>query len=307
MASFRPLFRYSAMDALLVLSALGIVGLLCATFLCFDNLSWWVLGPAFVIIAVSYCWNLQCIAHNFIHNPFFRAGWLNRAFSVLNTFALGAPQVLYHYYHLNHHWGDNDAKGPDGSTRDWSSIYRYGKGAEPEAFWKYCLVSFFRVELGPVVRTVVRHGRRQSVQLIVETLALAAFWTVMAVFNWRYLVFFYLPSYYLGWVLSYAEGYLEHYGCKPGNPWANSVSSYHRLYNLFWFNNGYHQEHHWDPKCHWTRMRELHRQIRPQMVANGTRILRGPHLTALIEDWINQRRTRDKLQPTVNNPHRSAA
>jgi fatty acid desaturase len=107
----------------------------------------------------------------------------------------------------------------------------------------------------------------------------------MAVVNWRYFVFFYLPSYYLGWVISYAEGYLEHYGCQPGNPFANSVSSYNRLYNLLWFNNGYHQEHHWDPKVHWTRMKDLSAEIRPQMESNGTRTLHGPHLTAFLEDY----------------------
>ena len=125
MSALRPLFRYSPLDAVLALSAVGIVALLVATFLCFDNLSWWVLGPAFVVIAGSYCWNLQCISHNFIHNPFFSRPWLNRTFSVLNSLALGVPQILYHHYHLNHHWGDSDAKGPDGSTRDWSSIYRH--------------------------------------------------------------------------------------------------------------------------------------------------------------------------------------
>jgi fatty acid desaturase len=307
MPVLRPLFRHSSLDAVLVLSAVGIVAILLATFLCFDQLSWWALGPAFVIIAVSYCWNLQCISHNFIHNPFFWARWLNRAFSVLNTLALGVPQILYHYYHLNHHWGDNDAKGPDGTTKDWSSIYRYGNGDQPEAFWKYCLISFFRVEVGPVVRTALRHGRRHGVQLAVETVALLAFWAAMALINWRYLVFFYLPSYYLGWALSYAEGYLEHYGCKPGNPFANSVSSYHRLYNLLWFNNGYHQEHHWDPKCHWTLMRDLHVQIRPQLVANGTRVLRGPHLTALIEDWLTRRRPSAPVPRAPSDVRRPAA
>ena len=69
-----------------------------------------------------------------------------------------------------------------------------------------------------------------------------------------------------------------------GNPYANSVSSYNRLYNFLWFNNGYHQEHHWDPKCHWTRMHALHEELRPQLQANGTKI-RGPHLTGLVEDW----------------------
>jgi fatty acid desaturase len=286
----RPFFRYSPYDAIPVLCGVGIVALIFGTFLRFDSLPWWVLVPAFVAVALSYCWNLQCISHNFIHNPYFSNVWLNRAFGLLETLALGVPHMLYHHYHLNHHAGDNDAKGPDGTTRDWSSIYRYGKGRDPEAFWKYCLVSFFRVEVGPVIQTVIRHGRKHVMQTVAETIVLAAFWAAMALVNWRYFLFFYLPSYYLGWVLSYAEGYLEHYGCQPGNPFANSVSSYNRLYNLLWFNNGYHQEHHWDPKVHWTRMEQLHQRIKPQLTANHTRILRGPHLTALLEDMLTRRR-----------------
>ena len=86
----------------------------------------------------------------------------------------------------------------------------------------------------------------------------------MLLVDWRYFAFFYLPSYYLGWVLSYAEGYLEHYRCQPGNHFANSASSYNRWYNVLWFNNGYHQEHHWDPKAHWTKMMQVHEQIFPQ-------------------------------------------
>jgi fatty acid desaturase len=290
----RPFFRYSRADALLALSAVGIVALIFWTFLCFHQLSWWLLVPAYVVIAWSYCWNLQCCSHNFIHNPFFSSVWLNRAFGVLETLALGVPHILYHHYHLNHHWGDSDRKGPDGTTKDWSSIYRYGEGDQPESFWKYIIVSFFRVEVTPVLRTVWRHGPTHVGQLVAETAVLAAFWLTMLYVNWQYFVFYYLTSYYLGWVLSYAEGYLEHYGCEPTNPYANSVSSYHRLYNLLWFNNGYHQEHHWDPKVHWTRMQELHEQIKMQMAANGTRILRGPHLTGFIEDWLTQRRQHDQ-------------
>jgi fatty acid desaturase len=307
MSAARPFFRSSRSDGILVLCAVGSVALIVWTFLGFASLPWWFLAPAFVIITWTYCWNLQCISHNFIHNPFFSNPWLNRVFSVFNSLALGVPQILYHHYHLNHHWGDNDAKGPDGSTRDWSSIYRYGKGDAPEAFWKYCLVSFFRVEVGPVLRVVARHGRGQIVQLIVEGLALALFWGTMATLNWRYFVFFYLPSYYLGWVLSYAEGYLEHYGAKPGNPYANSVSSYNRLYNWLWFNNGYHQEHHWDPKWHWTRMPELHEKLKPQLIANGTRVLRGPHMTALLEDWFTGRNVSPASKTTQDGRRRSAA
>lgn len=291
MSVLRSLFRYNPMDALLVLSGVGIVALLLWTFLCFSSLSWWVLAPAFLALMWSYCWNLQCISHNFIHNPYFTNEWLNRAFGLLETMALGVPHILYHHYHLNHHFGDNDAKGPDGTTRDWSSIYRYGDNGEPEAFWRYCLVSFFRVELGPVVRKCFVHGPWHVAQLAAESVVLVVFWAAMAAVDWRYFAFFYLPSYYLGWVLSYAEGYLEHYRCQPGNHFANSVSSYNWWYNFLWFNNGYHQEHHWAPKVHWTQMAQLHQQIKPQLIANHTRTLKGPHLTALFEDWLAEERS----------------
>jgi fatty acid desaturase len=288
--SSRTFFRYSRADAIPALCGVGIVALLLGTFFFFNMLPWWVLVPALVAVAWSYCWNMQCISHNFIHNPYFSNDWLNRAFGVLESLALGVPHVLYHHYHMNHHFGDNDAQGPDGSTKDWSSIYRYGNTGRAESFWKYIFISFFRVEVMPVVRVAARH--HDLPQLAVECVALAAFWAVMAVVDWRYFVIFYLPSYYLGWVLSYAEGYLEHYRAQPGNQYANSVSSYNRLYNFLWFNNGYHQEHHWDPKMHWTRMRQLHDQIKPQLAANHTRILRGPHFTALLEDWFSGRFTR---------------
>src|SRR5579871_931405 len=289
MLEFRPFFRYSRYDAIPALGGVAIVAAILWTFVAFHTLSGWILIAAFIAVMGSYFWNLQSISHNFIHNPFFSSIWLNRAYSVLETIAIGVPHVFYHHYHMNHHWGDNDAKGPDGTTKDWSSIYRYGRGNQPEAFWKYCLVSFFRVEVGPVIRTVIRRGRAEVIQAVVETIVLAAYWITMLLVDWQYFVYFYLPSYYLGWVLSYAEGYLEHYGSQPGNYFANSVSSYNWWYNLLWFNNGYHQEHHWDPKMHWTRMRALHEQIAPQLSANKTRILRGPHITALIEDWLTGR------------------
>jgi fatty acid desaturase len=307
MSSARVFFRSSNYDAILALCGVGIVALIFWTFLDFANLSWWVLVPAFIAIMWSYCWNLQCISHNFIHNPYFANPWLNRAFSVLETLALGVPHVFYHHYHMNHHWGDNDAKGPDGTTKDWSSIYRHSKDDHPEAFWRYCLVSFFRVALGPLLRVVARHGYKEVLQASVETVVLGAFWLTMIMVNWKYFLFFYLPSYYLGWVLSYAEGYLEHFGCQPGNYFANSVSSYNWLYNFLWFNNGYHQEHHWDPKVHWTKMRQLSKQIEPQMQANHTRILRGPHITALIEDWLLGRRPGQPVAAENNPAQRSAA
>src|SRR5207245_404182 len=114
--------------------------------------------------------------------------------------------------------------------------------------------------------------------------------------NLRSFLYFFLLFYYLDCVLIYAHTYVLHYGSQPGNYFANSVSSYHRLYNRVFFNNGFHQEHHWDPKAHWTRMRHIREEILPQMIANRTRILRGPHITAFLEDWL----TRGKELPATH-------
>jgi fatty acid desaturase len=304
MSADRTFFRYSPADAILAVSGVGHVAFLLWTFASFTGLPWWAVVLSFGTYALLICWNLQCISHNFIHNPFFSNRWLNCAFGVLETLAIGMPHQLYHHYHMNHHWGDNDAKGPDGTTRDWSSIYRHSTDDNPEPFWRYCLYSFFRVEVMPVLSMALKHGTANVAQVAVESLALGAFWLLLVWGNWHWFCFFYLPSFFCGWVMSYAEGYLEHYGAVPGNPYANSVSSYNTLYNLLWFNNGYHQEHHWDPKMHWTRMARLHEQIAPQLQANQTRTLRGPHMTGLIEDWWNGRRPVQPPPPAPSNQHR---
>jgi fatty acid desaturase len=135
-----------------------------------------------------------------------------------------------------------------------------------------------------------RNGRKHVLLLAAESLVLGLFWLSMLLLDWRYLVCFYLPSYYLGWVLTYAHTYVLHYGAQPGNSYANSVSSYHRLYNAIFFNNGYHQEHHWDPKAHWTAMARVKQEILAHMIANRTRMLRGPHITLFVEEWLQRRR-----------------
>ena len=286
MSKPRTFFRYTRWDAVPALCVVGLVAFTVWTFQAFHSLPSWAVAISFVGMALSYVWNLQCLSHNFVHNPFFTWNWLNRAFSVLETVAIGIPHVFYHHYHLNHHKGDNDKKGPDGTTKDWSSIYRHSHDDKPEGFWKYVLLGYWRVETGPLLRVVWRHGWKEIAQTVVECLVFAAFWGALAWYDWRYFVYFYLPSYYLGWMMSYAEGYFEHYGTQPGNPFANSVSSYHRLYNLLWFNNGYHQEHHWDPKFHWTRMPELHSRIKDGLESNHTRRLTVPHFFAFLERYL---------------------
>lgn len=58
-----------------------------------------------------------------------------------------------------------------------------------------------------------------------------------------------LVGYLAGLALCQLQGRGEHLGGATGG-----ISYYGRAYNLLWFNDGYHAEHHADPGAHWTEL-----------------------------------------------------
>jgi fatty acid desaturase len=229
----------------------------------FGRQPWPVTAGLAAVLIFWICTNYQCIAHNFIHTPFFEAEWLNKVFSVVNTLGLGIPQSLYRVHHLHHHKYNNDAIDPDlGTTRDQTSTYRYSTmPPAEEGILRYSLLGAFRSDVGFLVKGARRQGRIGLVK--VETLALASFAIALAVANFRGFLLVFLPVWYLGHCASLAENYLEHHGAQPGNRRTDSVSCYARLYNFIWFNNGYHQEHHYRPQVHWTQIPAVRDQLPP--------------------------------------------
>lgn len=85
------------------------------------------------------------------------------------------------------------------------------------------------------------------------------FFALLGIANWRFILSFF-PFWYFGHCLDYANGYSMHFGANPEMPIAWGVSTYVRLYNWLWFNNGCHAEHHFRPKIHWTEMKFFHAQ-----------------------------------------------
>src|SRR5438874_11375661 len=78
-------FRYTRYDAIPAVGAAAHLILIVVSWLAFQTLPAWALILSFCAVIVCYCWNIQSISHNFIHNPFFTNEWLNRAFSVLRS------------------------------------------------------------------------------------------------------------------------------------------------------------------------------------------------------------------------------
>lgn len=270
-----PVFAHTWKDGLLVLLALLSIGLVLFGASAFEELSWpWLVGLGTVIVFLN-CTNYQCVAHNFLHNPFFRWEPLNALFSVVNSIALGMPQTLYKYHHLNHHQFNNDAQHPvKRTTDDRSSTYRYSQvGDREEHIVPYSFLGPLRMELGILYQNA--RAKRRSRLVWLEAAGMLAFSGTLAVIYPAFFLQFVLPTWFLGQVAALAENYLEHHHAVPGNRLTDSVSCYSRLYNWIWFNNGYHQEHHYRPTIHWTRIPAVRSEMLPE---TERRVVRGAHL-----------------------------
>lgn len=89
-------------------------------------------------------------------------------------------------------------------------------------------------------------GRRNRLDLRLSKLdvvAAIALWCAMFALAPLFALTVYLPGFLIGGGLCYLQGHYEHA--------RGTVSHYGRLYNLLFFNDGYHIEHHSRPGTHW--------------------------------------------------------
>ena len=276
------LFAYTRWDIVPVVAALAHFGLFLSLYYLFPRTSLAVMIPLGLLYGFCINANINGISHNFIHNPYFRSPLLNRLFSLLESVTCCFSQTYYDVVHMQHHKGNSDKQNEEGETVDWISIYRHGHDDEAENVWSYTFLSFFRDNPAAINREMKKRGAAEArwgnAELATFMLTLA----VMAFFNWRFIVYF-LPMMYLGHCMSYLNGYYRHFGGNTEEPIAWGVSSYGKVYNWIFFNNGYHAEHHFRPKCHWTKMHAFFEQIQEQQHAAGTRVLSTPHMLGFLD------------------------
>ena len=185
-------------------------------------------------------------------------------------------QTFYDNVHRRHHSGNSDRKDVNGDTVDWLSIYRHGENGEAENVWVYTLKSYFRDDPAQIFHEIHRRSPFLAWFGVFEIVTVITVVILGIIFNWQFMLFM-LPFYYIGNCLSSLNGFYEHWQGNPDSPIAWGVSSYSWLYNFLWFNNGYHAEHHYRPKQHWSKMKELHQQIATQQKAAGVHVIKWSH------------------------------
>ena len=212
------------------------------------------------------------------------AGRLDRK-RLLLSLTLGFSQVMYHLVHNRHHSGNMDRPDADGNTIDFISIYKHGTGGAPENAFKYFLMSYFRDDPVAIYKAIKARQPVEAKWAVAEIVSVVALYGALALYDWR-AVLCLLPFYWLGHSLSAVNGYYEHYRANPDQPIAWGVSSYNKLYNWTWMNNGYHAEHHYRPKLHWTKMADLHREIAAEQKKAGVHVIAWPHVLGFLADEL---------------------
>jgi fatty acid desaturase len=283
------LFANTRWDAIPALSGLSHLAYFIGLFFLYPHAPLWMMLILGFIYSLMVNANINGVGHNFIHNPFFRSKTLNRVFGVTQSIACCFSQTMYDAVHMQHHKGNSDRRDEKGDTVDWLSIYRHGHDGQAENPWRYVFLSFFRDDVGAIRRDL---RKRNNGDLFWGNLELAAFAItlfVMFLFNWRYVIFYFLPFWYLGHCFSYLNGYYRHYGANPDKPIAWGVSSYGRIYNWLFFYNGYHAEHHFRPKVHWTKMEKFHQSIEEMQKQEGVRTIKRAHMLGFLDPDLPKR------------------
>ena len=286
------MFAWTRWDALPVLAGLAHVAFVVWIVAGFGARPWWANLICGLGFAYAASWNINSVAHNFIHTAYFRSPALNYAFSLVESLALFTPQRFYAWVHLRHHQGNSDRPRADGSTHDWLSIYRHGEGGAAEPLWSYVCKGPFRDSPGDIYQDLKARRPFDALFGRVELGAIAAYVIALLVVDWR-AVLFLVPFYYLGECASQLNGYFEHFGGDPDTPIAWGVSTYAPLYNLVWFNNGFHAEHHYRPAVHWTRLPAFHRAIADEQARAGVHVIETAHAMGFLAPANRRARPRN--------------
>jgi fatty acid desaturase len=286
------IFAHTRWDIVPLLAALFHLAYFFALFFLFPHTPLWLMIVLGFVYALMMNANINGIGHNFIHNPFFRWPLLNRLFGIIESIACFHSQTYYDAVHMQHHKGNADRPNEEGETIDWISIYKHGHDGEAENPWSYVFLSVFRDNPAAIRKELRKRGGGDLLWGNIELAAFATTLLVLFLFNWRYVLFFLLPCIYLGHCFSYLNGYFRHYGANPDKPIAWGVSSYGKIYNWLFFYNGYHAEHHFRPKVHWTKMESFHQQIGDLQKQEGVRVIEHAHMLGFLDPNLPKRSER---------------
>ncbi len=221
----------------------------------------WLWSVLLIIVAAVFLnFTLHITVHHYVHFRF-----KNEVLDTIATFLYSAILVLpfnfYRMQHLNHHRFDNRIED---LTSTWKVV---DKKIVAKNFFGYSFFWFIRGASANGIKTSLENGdltKSELTKIKFQFLFILAIYLLLILLNpWSALA--YGIMFYLGWSLIAITNYGQHLPLNYDQPIAYSYPN--KFYNILFFNNGLHLEHHEKP---WLNYDEL----KP----GGKAKIKSPHL-----------------------------
>lgn len=203
------------------------------------TVSLWATAGFIAVAAVALAYSLHITFHEVVHRRFFRhpvTKWLSES---AITALLGTPFNEYRQSHWRHHRHTNLLED---STSTWKAT---PQGPKPRNFLAYALgwpsmgPRSFRQLLLELRET--HHNREILRHVIAELVLIGLIHAALLLYD-PALWLIYSAVIYLGWTCIATVNYLQHPPVEYGSGYTTSL--YSPTYNLMFYNNGLHFEHH---------------------------------------------------------------
>ena len=268
------IFLHTPRDGLLAVQPLMIFAITLSMAILDPSWSWWVATG--LLQSWLICNALNSSLHHHSHWSTFVNPKLDRLYELFLSMLTGTQLTSWRVAHLKHHKWIND-RPVDGITKDPVSVFAAGKNGQRTLFWNYAF--------GAANNRVERLFSKKT--SYVELFSNKTHYERIVCWLWIILLFIINPAYglwmllvfYFGWMQDGAVSYGEHWGVldRRGDTTQDSIGIYSRWYNIIGFNAGYHQEHHNQPRLHWTRLPEITQNMHPdRKIIGGMHVLNNP-------------------------------
>ncbi len=258
------MFRFAA-DRMPVAIILTMSAIDFAVYLTVDQVSWLIAYTVLMIIPKGCicAWN-----HHHQHTLTFHSGALNRLLEFFFALHTGVTTHLWKLHHvLGHHRNYLD------QSKD-ESGWKTARG-EVMGPLRYALTiavtSYYRgYKVGRQFPRVQREYLLYTALTVIAVALLCWYRPIPALYV------FVLPM-VISLVFTCWVTYDHHAGLDTDDVWEASYNNENRLFNLLTGNLGYHTAHHYKQGLHWSKLPELHEQIRhhipPALIRNQAFVL----------------------------------
>jgi fatty acid desaturase len=217
----------------------------------------WVTALCVVLFQPVQAVAIACNHYQHHLNVFTWRG-LNRAYEVILFLQTGTPPYLITLHHnLGHH---PHYLEPERDTLRW----RRPEGSPRTRI--ECLVKNFAGHLTWTMAIGRRHPKVYRRFKVMTAFSLVTL-SVLIYFDAAKAMIVFVGPMLLAIFNVARLGYDQHAGLEMDDHFSASRNIESRLYNLVTFNSGYHTAHHVKPGLHWSRLPELHRQLRDRIPA----------------------------------------